>query len=50
MKEIEKKLLEIWELLGKIPDECKGPDRTATENRHRFLDIRSAIRKLIDKQ
>lgn len=47
MKEIENKLLELWELLGTIPEECKGPEKIASENRRRWMDIRLAIHGLI---
>ena len=48
MKEIEKKLQELWTLLNHIPEECKGDGNSG--NRYRFLKIREGIRPLIEKK
>lgn len=50
MNEIENKLLELWELLKKIPNECKGENLDAHNNRVRFLHIRSTIHLLINDE
>ena len=47
MNEIEKKLLELWELLKEVPQECKGMEPSAYENRRRWMKIRSTVHELI---
>lgn len=46
MNEIENKLLELYNMLTPIPQECKGEGNT--ENRKRYMEIRYAISKLIN--
>lgn len=47
MKEIEMKILELNELLEKIPQECKGEKNS--ENRRKWMLIRRTIHDLMDK-
>ena len=48
LKQIENKLLELWDLLQTIPEDCKGAENSA--NRHRFLKIRKSIHILIEEE
>ena len=50
MNEIENKLQELWEIIQitGIPEECKGQTREASENRRRWLKIRSNVCELIN--
>ena len=47
MKEIEMKILELDELLKKIPQECKGEGNA--ENRRKWMLIKRAIGDLMEK-
>ena len=47
MKEIEDKLIELFNLLTTIPDECKGED--GAEARRRYLKVKRAIHDLIEE-
>ena len=47
LEQIENKLLELWDLLQTVPEDCKGAENNA--NRHRFLKIRKSIRILIEE-
>lgn len=47
MEEIEEKLMELWDLLQTIPEDCKGEGNSV--NRYRYLKIKRAITDLIKK-
>lgn len=47
MKEIEMKILELNELLEKIPQECKGEGNS--ENRRKWMLIKRTIHDLMEK-
>lgn len=48
LEQIENKLLELWDFLQTVPEDCKGAENNA--NRHRFLKIRKSIRTLIEEE
>lgn len=50
MNDIENKLIELWEMLHTIPNECKGTEKRARENMARWTEIRDAIKELIEKR
>lgn len=50
MNEIYNKILELWDTVKEIPEECKGNSEEARKNRSAYMYIRSTIHQLIRKE
>lgn len=49
-KEVYQKLLELWELLKVVPEDCKGTSPEAYKNRREWMHIRTTIHQLIKEE
>lgn len=50
MNEIYNKILELWNMIKEIPEECKGNSEEAHKNRSAWMHVRSIIHQLIKKE
>ena len=50
MNEIYHKILELWNIVKEMPEECKGNSEEAHKNRGAYMYIRSTIHQLIRKE
>lgn len=44
---IYNKILELWNLVKEVPQECKGNSEEASKNRRTWMHIRSTIHQLL---
>lgn len=49
-KEVYQKLLELWELIKVVPENCKGTSPEASKNRREWMHIRTTIHQLIKEE
>lgn len=50
MNELYNKILELWNIVKEIPEECKGDSEEARKNRSAYMHIRTTIHQLIRKE
>lgn len=50
MNEMYNKILELWNMLKEVPEECKGNSEEASKNRRAWMHVRSTIHQLIKKE
>lgn len=47
LNELHSKILELWEIVKEIPEDCKGSSEEAHKKRSAYMHIRSTIHQLI---
>lgn len=50
MNEIYNKILELWNMLKEVPEECKGNSEEAYKYRRAWMHVRSTIHQLIREE
>lgn len=50
MVELYNKILELWNMVKEVPEECKGNSEEAYRNRRAWMHVRSTIYQLIKKE
>ena len=50
MEEMYAKILELWNVVKKVPEECKGNSKEASKNRRAWMYVRSTIYPLIREE
>ena len=47
-KEVQSKVLDLWNLVKEVPEDCKGSSEEAYKNRRIWMKLRTTIHNLID--